>query len=157
MDKATYDEETAKHEEQMRLHVERMKAHDEAMLQMQKDIEESKARAERMIRLQAKKTYQREIHGVAINVLVALLTKDALRAMRESEFTPSKIDVGSAVEFSLIVGKRYVDELHSISVSEKQIEEYKDQLVPPPPYGLSSPYDSPPLITPPPAPQGDLP
>jgi hypothetical protein len=86
------------------------------------------AQAERSIALQARRTYQSEIHGVAINVLVSILTKDALRAMRDSEFSAAKIDVGEIVEYSLIVGKRYVDELHRILVSEKQIVEYKDQL-----------------------------
>jgi hypothetical protein len=91
---------------------------------------EMAAQNERSIVLQARRTYQSEIHGVAINVLVSILTKDALRAMRDSEFSAAaaKIDVGEVVEYSLIVGKRYVDELHKIPVSDRQIAEHKDHL-----------------------------
>jgi hypothetical protein len=135
------------HEEKMRRqqaeHEERMRQHDELMAQMKKDTEEVTARTERMIRSNACKNYQTEIHAVAINVLAALLTKDALRAMRDSEFTPSKIDVGEVVDFSLIVGKRYVDELHRIVVSEKQLAEYKDYVQSMTPPSLQ------PIITPP--------
>ncbi len=86
------------------------------------------AQNERSLALQARKGYQSEIHAVAINVLVSILTKDALRAMRDSEFTASKIDVSEVVEYSLIVGKKYVDELHKIPVSDRQIAEHRDHI-----------------------------
>jgi hypothetical protein len=90
---------------------------------------EMEAHTERMMQLGARRQYQSEINSVSINVLVSILTKDALKGMRESEFSEtSKIDVGKMVEFALIVGKRYVDELHRISVSQKQLDEYKDQI-----------------------------
>ena len=86
------------------------------------------ARMERSMQRGARQTYQTEIHGVAINVLVSILTKDALRGIRESEFAESakKLDIAETVDFSLMVAKRYVDELHRIGVSEKQVEEYKE-------------------------------
>src|SRR5271157_4023630 len=100
----------------------------EQTVEMAAQNERMAVQNERAIALQARKNYQSEIHGVAINVLVSILTKDALRAIRDSEFSASKIDVGEVVEYSLIVGKKYIDELHKISVSDKQIAEHKDHL-----------------------------
>lgn len=40
----------------------------------------------------------------------------------------SKIDIGQTVDFSLMVAKRYIDELHRIGVSGKQLEEYREQI-----------------------------
>jgi hypothetical protein len=97
--------------------------------EMKKHRLEMEAHTERMMQLGCKRQYQQEINSVSINVLVSILTKDALKGIRDSEFTEStKLDVGKMVEFALIVGKRYVDELHRISVSAKQLEEYKDQI-----------------------------
>lgn len=85
------------------------------------------AQMERVFAIQARRNYQIEIHGVAINVLAALLTKDALRAVRDEGYSQMPaINVEQVVDFSLIVGKRYVDEMHRIQVSDKQIAEYKE-------------------------------
>src|SRR5277367_3665692 len=65
------------------------------------------AHGERMFAVQCRRNYQTEIHSVAINVLVGLLTKDALRAVRDEGYTQTpKIDVEQVVDFSLIVGTR---------------------------------------------------
>ncbi len=90
---------------------------------------ENEARMERMMMQGARRAYQSEINGVAINVLVSILTKDALKGIRDTDFTPStKIDIGQMVDFSLMVAKRYIDELHRINVSDKRLAEYKDQI-----------------------------
>lgn len=113
--------------------------------EMRKQRLEIEARTERMIVQGAKRAYQTEIHGVAINVLVSILTKDALKGMRESEFAEvSKIDIGQMVDFSLMVAKRYIDELHRISVSDKKIAEYKDQI-----QSQMMPGAMPPVVMPP--------
>ena len=111
------------------------------------DCAEADAKHERFMMLQARKAYQTEIHGVAINVLVSILTKDALRSIRDSDFsqTASKLDVGEVVDFSLIVGKRYVDELHKIGVSQKQLADFREQIS-----AMTPPAAPDPLITPPP-------
>jgi hypothetical protein len=122
--------------------------HEARIASMKMETEELKARTERLILMNAKQKYQAEIHGVALNVLVGVLTKDALRSIKDSEFstTAVKINVAEVVDYSLIVGKRFIDELHKIGVSEKQIAEYKDSLGPLP--LLPSEPES--IITPPP-------
>ena len=124
--------------------------HEERLTRMRIETEEMRARTERLIVSNCRAKYQTEIHGVAINVLVGVLTKDALRSIKDGEFstTSSKIDIGQLVDYSLIVGKRYVDELHKIGVSDKQLAEYKDSLGP----MMASPSEPEPLITPPPKP-----
>lgn len=98
-------------------------------LEMETQRREMEERTERMILLGAKTKYQQEIHGVAINVLVSILTKDALKSIKESEFSAApKLDITQTVDFSLMVAKKYVDELHKITVSQKQLAEYKDQI-----------------------------
>jgi len=97
--------------------------------EMKKRRLEIEARAERMMQRGAKRSYQSEINSVAINVLVSILTKDALKGMRDSDFAQSpKLDISETVDFSLMVAKRYIDELHKIGVSQKQLEEYKEQI-----------------------------
>lgn len=90
---------------------------------------EMEARTERMLQRGAKRAYQQEIGSVAINVLVSILTKDALKGIRESDFSQApRLDIAETVDFSLMVAKRYIDELHKISVSEKQLQEYREQI-----------------------------
>jgi hypothetical protein len=97
--------------------------------EMRKHRLEIEDRMERMMQRNAKRAYQTEINGVAINVLVSILTKDALKGMRDSEYAQSsKLDITETVDFSLMVAKRYIDELHKISVSQKQLEEYREQI-----------------------------
>jgi hypothetical protein len=127
--------------------------HEAHLAAMRAETEEMKARTERLILMNCKKQYRDEIHGVAINVLVGVLTKDAIRSIKDGDFstTSSKIDIGQLVDYSLIVGKRYVDELHKINVSDKQLAEYKDSLGP----IAASPSLPEPLITPPPKPSSE--
>ena len=70
-------------------------------------IEEIRARTERMILLNARKAYQSEIHAIALNVLVSVLTKDALSTMRDgSGFSAQpKLNIEELVDYSLIVGR----------------------------------------------------
>jgi len=97
--------------------------------EMKKRRLEIEARTERMMQRGAKRSYQAEINSVAINVLVSILTKDALKGMRDSDFAQSpKLDIAETVDFSLMVAKRYIDELHRINISQKQFEEYKEQI-----------------------------
>jgi len=112
--------------EALKRNVEAMRAEAEVV---RKQTDELARRNARVYASAAKRAYQSEIHAVALNVLVGILTKDALRAMRESDFAASKLDVGQVVEYSLIVGKRYIDELHKIAVSDKQVAEYRDHII----------------------------
>lgn len=97
--------------------------------EMKKQRLEMEARTERMLQRGARRVYQQEIGSVAINVLVSILTKDALKGMRDSEFaTTPRLDISETVDFSLMVAKKYVDELHKIGVSDRQVQEYKDQI-----------------------------
>jgi len=110
---------------------ERLKAETAALEKHNREMEqqrrEMEAHTERLLAHGARIKYQQEINSVAINVLVSILTKDALKSIKESEFSAApKLDIAQTVDFSLMVAKRYIDELHKINVSTRQIEEYKD-------------------------------
>ena len=124
-----YERTTAALRDRTAVYAENSKRLADESEEMKKHRLEMEARTERMLRRGARRTYQQEINSVAINVLVSILTKDALKGIRESDFSQApRLDIAETVDFSLMVAKRYIDELHNIGVSEKQFLEYKEQI-----------------------------